>query len=125
MTSDFLSGFWSGVVTAGILGLLLGQIRLNLKRMGDAGRPQSVVQTTKKTPRRVVTESAIAFFKVLLLLGVLAGSIYFAARVIVGVGQCEIAFWAALVSVSPPSDWGLRTKKITPLQLGPVTGRTA
>ena len=83
MTSDFWSGFWSGVVTAGILGLLLGQIRLNLKRMGDAGRPQSAVQTTKKTPRRVVTESAIAFFKLLLLLGVLAGTIYFVARAIV------------------------------------------
>lgn len=57
MFTEFHLGFITGFVVAVVLGYLVNQMRLALKQARGARKPQTVTQTTSKTPRQVVNES--------------------------------------------------------------------
>lgn len=78
--SGFWAGFVAGFLAAGILGLVLQQLRFERKKMGALGRPQEVKTKTDKTPREVLVDSASGacgcVFWSVVLIAVLAGFVW-------------------------------------------------
>lgn len=80
LSQDFSWGFITGFVAAGVFGYIFGRIRLAQKKMGAAGKPQTVSQKTDKTPRQVVNDSIWGTLSLLfwlaVFIAVLGGAFY-------------------------------------------------
>lgn len=69
----FVPGLVVGFFVAWVIGAVVGIIRKELNKAGAANKPQTVVQSTSKTPAKVVSESRAAQFNLLIIFFLLMG----------------------------------------------------
>lgn len=74
--ADPFTVFMAGVITAGLIGFVLQQIRLNRAKVSAYYKPQKVTLETKKSPFQVYCGCIVGFMLTLLWLAVLAGLVY-------------------------------------------------
>lgn len=77
MDGTFTQGFLGGFLFAGLIGFLFSRMRLAIKRVGSPGRPQTVVNSTKQSPLRVLGDALKATVSVVIYGSLLIVLIYF------------------------------------------------
>lgn len=82
MSADLAMGLAIGFIAAGILGFVLGRVRLYRTKMLAANKPMTV--KTEKSPRQAMADSSRAgclmMLWLLILVGAVAGGLYLLAQ---------------------------------------------